>query len=292
MKLVLLALAGLTCLNFADAGKVFKITAVLHKPWLMLKDDSSNRSGNDRYEGYLVDLLDALAKKLHVNYELQLQQDGKYGMKDESGEWQGMIGSVMRGDADLAVGDITITAEREKAVDFSLPFMQTGITILYTQPSWKLQTITSIEDLVNQDRINFGCVRGGATERFFKNSPNPVYNKVWEKMTSSGIMTNGNAEGIERVMESAGDYAYLIESTSADWAISQYCDLVKIGEDINVRNYGIVVPMGSEYRKKLNIAMLELMESGVVSEIKQKWWPKHSKCNQVMSFLQSFSEFF
>ena len=56
----------------------------------------------------------------------------------------------MRGDADLAVGDITITAEREKAVDFSLPFMQTGITILYTQPSWKLQTITSLEDLVNQ----------------------------------------------------------------------------------------------------------------------------------------------
>ena len=110
-------------------------------------------------------------------------------------------------------------------------------------------------------------------------------------------------------MESAGDYAYLIESTSADWAISQYCDLVKIGEDINVRNYGIVVPMGklvnylcdilwtlsdlgSECRKKLNIAMLELMESGVVSEIKQKWWPKHGKCNQVMSFLQSFSEFF
>ena len=55
----------------------------------MLKDDSSNRSGNDRYEGYLVDLLDALAQKLHVNYELQLQQDGRYGMKDESGEWQG-----------------------------------------------------------------------------------------------------------------------------------------------------------------------------------------------------------
>ena len=61
-----------------------------------------------------------------------------------------MIGSVMRGDADLAAGDITITAEREKAVDFTVPIMQTGITILYTQPSWKLQSITSLEDLVNQ----------------------------------------------------------------------------------------------------------------------------------------------
>ena len=45
-----------------------------------------------------------------------------------------------------------------------------------------------------QDKIKFGCVRGGSTENFFKNSPNPVYRAAWEKMTSSGILTNNNAE--------------------------------------------------------------------------------------------------
>jgi glutamate receptor, ionotropic, invertebrate len=35
--------------------------------------------------------------------------------------------------ADLAVCDITITEERKKVVDFSVPFMTLGISILYTK---------------------------------------------------------------------------------------------------------------------------------------------------------------
>lgn len=43
--------------------------------------------------------------------------------------------------ADLAVGDITITEDRKKVVDFSVPFMSLGISILYTKekevpPGW------------------------------------------------------------------------------------------------------------------------------------------------------------
>lgn len=33
--------------------------------------------------------------------------------------------------ADLAVAGLTITAEREKVIDFSKPFMTLGISILY-----------------------------------------------------------------------------------------------------------------------------------------------------------------
>lgn len=36
-------------------------------------------------------------------------------------------------EADLAVGDFTITEERKKVVDFSVPFMTLGISILYVQ---------------------------------------------------------------------------------------------------------------------------------------------------------------
>lgn len=35
--------------------------------------------------------------------------------------------------ADLAVCDFTITEDRKKVVDFSVPFMSLGISILYTQ---------------------------------------------------------------------------------------------------------------------------------------------------------------
>ena len=44
----------------------------------------------------------------------------------------GMVGEVMTGAADLALADLTITAARERVVDFTVPFLQTGITVLHT----------------------------------------------------------------------------------------------------------------------------------------------------------------
>jgi len=274
-----------------EAKQPLRVTVVQNKPWIMLKEDSSNRVGNDRYEGFLVDLLEKLAGMYNINFELQEQSDGRYGARDESGNWSGMIGSVVSGAADLALGDITITSGREQAVDFSVPFLQTGITILYSANSWKSKTINNIEDLVKSG-VKFGCVRGGSTEKFFKNSPNPIYRQAWEKMTSEGIMTTNNAEGIERVLENPGEYAYLIESSGADWAMTQYCDLQAIGGDINLRNYGIAMKLGSKLRKDINIGLLKLMEDSTVSQIKNKWWKKSNKCNQVMAFLTSFADLF
>lgn len=36
--------------------------------------------------------------------------------------------------ADLAIGDLTITYERRTAVDFTTPFMNLGISILFAKP--------------------------------------------------------------------------------------------------------------------------------------------------------------
>ena len=106
-----------------------------------------------------------------------------------------MVGSVVSGAADMSLADMTITSKREKAVDFSIPYMQTGIQILY-QPSMlkMMNAISSVEDLVNQTTIKFGCVRGGATERFFKTSNKDIYRRVWETMNEMDEMSNSNRE--------------------------------------------------------------------------------------------------
>lgn len=36
--------------------------------------------------------------------------------------------------ADLAVADLTITYDREQVVDFTMPFMNLGISVLYRKP--------------------------------------------------------------------------------------------------------------------------------------------------------------
>ena len=53
--------------------------------------------GNERFQGYIPDLMKLLSEKLGVKYILRLVKDGNYGWKDpKHGTWKGMIGEVMR----------------------------------------------------------------------------------------------------------------------------------------------------------------------------------------------------
>ncbi|XP_056886712.1 glutamate receptor U1 [Takifugu flavidus] len=99
-----------------------RITTIKQEPYTVSKDS--------QLEGFCMDLLSEVSKKLGFKYQVQLVKDGSYGRQDESGKWNGMIGEVMRGEADLAIAPLTLTASRERVVAMTTPFMQTGISIL------------------------------------------------------------------------------------------------------------------------------------------------------------------
>ena len=51
--------------------------------------------GNDRFEGFIKDLLDGISKAQDFTYELVLSVDNKYGA-EENGNWSGLVGMVQR----------------------------------------------------------------------------------------------------------------------------------------------------------------------------------------------------
>lgn len=57
----------------------------------MFRKSDTALFGNDRFEGYCIDLLKELAIILGFSYEIRLVEDGKYGAQDEKGQWNGMI---------------------------------------------------------------------------------------------------------------------------------------------------------------------------------------------------------
>jgi len=57
-------------------------------------DDGTTLYGNQRYEGYCVDLARTLFGMLDMDYELRLVPDGKYGAKQDNGTWDGMVGEL------------------------------------------------------------------------------------------------------------------------------------------------------------------------------------------------------
>ncbi|KYN07451.1 Glutamate receptor, ionotropic kainate 2 [Cyphomyrmex costatus] len=124
--------------------KHFLVLISLTQPYGMLKESSSRIIGNDRYEGFAIDIIQEMSKMLGFNYTFEVQIDKAYGsFNNITKKWDGMLGKIISGEADLAITDLTITAAREEVVDFTDPFMNLGISILYRRPSKTLPGLLS-----------------------------------------------------------------------------------------------------------------------------------------------------
>ncbi|UXI16430.1 uncharacterized protein NH340_JMT02373 [Sarcoptes scabiei] len=124
-------------------NKTLTIVTIGGEPYCMEVEDAENRTGNDRFEGYSVDLIKEISDLLEFKYTIKLVEDGVYGKRNERGEWNGMIRELIEGKADMAIADLTITYEREAAVDFTMPFMSLGIGILYKRQKKEPPTLFS-----------------------------------------------------------------------------------------------------------------------------------------------------
>jgi len=151
--------------------------------------------------------------------------------------------------------------------------MQLGITAIYSKSTRQASQIYSVEDFLDRKDIKLGVFGYGSSRKFFENSNIEVYQRIYQRMESDPtVYTNSNAEGIERVREEAGSYAYFIESPMAEYMTSRTCDLTMLGRNLDSKYYGIVLRKGSPYRKDLNVALLALMEKGTLYQLKRKWW--------------------
>ena len=62
------------------------------EPFVVLK---RQEDGSITHEGYCIDLLRELSKRLHFSYHIETSPDGLYGAKLENGSWYGMIGELL-----------------------------------------------------------------------------------------------------------------------------------------------------------------------------------------------------
>nr|KAF6348646.1 glutamate ionotropic receptor AMPA type subunit 2 [Myotis myotis] len=116
-------------------NKTVVVTTILESPYVMMKKNHEMLDGNERYEGYCVDLAAEIAKHCGFKYKLTIVGDGKYGARDADTKiWNGMVGELVYGKADIAIAPLTITLVREEVIDFSKPFMSLGISIMIKKP--------------------------------------------------------------------------------------------------------------------------------------------------------------
>lgn len=64
----------------------------------MYKKNHEMFEGNDKYEGYCVDLASEIAKHIGIKYKIAIVPDGKYGARDADTKiWNGMVGELVYG---------------------------------------------------------------------------------------------------------------------------------------------------------------------------------------------------
>ena len=98
--------AAVTSIAGVTARRSLEVVSVLSDPYTMIKVDamSHGRTGNDKYEGFAVDLVQKVADIVGFNFSLTPVSG--YGSRREDGSWTGMIGEITEGRADMAIGDM------------------------------------------------------------------------------------------------------------------------------------------------------------------------------------------
>ncbi|KAK6035613.1 hypothetical protein COOONC_26882 [Cooperia oncophora] len=121
------------------AGLHLRVVVYLEEPFVI-------KNSNNEYEGFCIDLLNEMAAILKFNYTIIEVQDGSYGIENSffnlnfiptpnnemTSQDDGTASSApcKRHEADVSISAVTITYSRVEVVDFTLPFMHLGISIL------------------------------------------------------------------------------------------------------------------------------------------------------------------
>jgi len=119
-------------------NKTLRIVTTTNDPYVMHKlfdpmpspEALQRMSFEEKYEGFCIELIKELAKEVKFKYKFYLVEGGGYG-SFKNGRWTGMIADLRSQKADMAVIDMSITSIRQTAVDFTMPYMSTGVGILY-----------------------------------------------------------------------------------------------------------------------------------------------------------------
>ncbi|XP_034939121.1 ionotropic receptor 25a-like [Chelonus insularis] len=108
----------------------FRVVTVQVAPFV----EYNNETG--QWFGYCIDLLEEIREIIGFEYEIYEPDDGEFGTYNESSNtWSGIIGELIAKRADIAVGTLSVMAERENVVDFTVPYYDlVGLSILMLKP--------------------------------------------------------------------------------------------------------------------------------------------------------------
>lgn len=215
-------------------------------PYSYYHTDTNNLSGFD------VDIATELARRMNMKLDLQLY------------DFNRLIPAVLNKQIDCGLGSMNIVPEREKMVDFSIPYnVSTGRFVVRES----LININTVEDIKNSKQL-IG-VRNGT-----------VYPKLLKEKY-------GFKESQLKIFPSQRDLSIALQKNIIDIAISDSGAMYHLNKHTNAgikfipdkiteANAGITVNKDNKkFLEKLNVALESMIKDGTHARLSQKWFGKN-----------------
>lgn len=202
----------------------------------------------------------------HVNWLFERNLNPQFSNDYARGIWQSLWWAVVTVTT-VGYGDKTPKGKRGRA--FGIIWILAGYFVFAYFTATVTSTVT-IRELHS-----------------FINEPEDLYGKrvaTVEKSTAAAYLTD---QGISsQQVKTIEDAFHMLESKKVDavvydapvlqhYARSQGKGKVKVvGVIFQKKSYGFAFPVGSDFRDRINVALLELVENGGYQQIRQKWFGK------------------
>jgi len=173
-------------------------------------------------------------------------------------DFNGIIPALQTGSVDIAIAGITITAEREKIVDFSDPYYDSGLRILVRNDN---SDVTELSDL---EGLKIGSKIGSTSYDFLKKNLDE----------NDGVTPYpGSADMYMALMSGAVDAVFYDAPNVGYFARTKGEGKVRtIGKLYEGQQYGIALKNGSEWVDEVNEAIASMQEDGTYKTIYEKWF--------------------
>ena len=192
----------------------------------------------------------------------------------------------IRQEADLAAAALTVTAQRLRVVDFTYPFIGSiHLAALVKRRHATQAAVSSLRDLARQSMIDYGAVDAGSTKERVRTSKDPDHVAMWAAMAANvdGFVSS-TEEGVGRVVGSSDrrPWALIGVSPTLEYYAGRRCDLEVLVDPFTVfGGLAMAVPLGSPYLDRINLAVVEMIDSGEMSSLFRKWWASTDDCRHV-----------
>ena len=224
----------------AEAPKVLRVgTEPTFAPFEFQKEGSKD------FDGFDMDLIRAIGKQLNMKVEIQNMG------------FDALIPAINAGNIDAAIAGMSITPDRQKAVDMSDPYYASGLVVVVNKDN---EAVKSVKDLDNK-----GIAAQIGTTGAERAAKVPGA-KVKNFNTNSEVFLELKNKGVDAV---------IIDKPVAEYYLAQGGgkETAKIvGETMEAESYGISLKKNSPLTAKINKALLDLKKNDEYDKLYEKWF--------------------